>query len=382
MADFSMFLFIATFLAVYGGANYYLSVRSWQALSSWLPGFRRWIFLICFWILASSFVVGQLVFHYLPYGFASFFAIVGNYWLAILFYGVLISLFVDLVRLMDRFNILPVRFPNTKMISLAVTGLLIVIIAIGIWNAHHPVITHYNLNVDKKARDLKKLHVVVVSDMHSGVVMDNSRLAELVKNINAQKPDLVLFPGDIVDENMDVFLNENMGATIKQIRTRYGVYACLGNHEYYSGKIPFLKRYLADNNVILLQDQTVEIADSLYIIGRDEYAENPYDRTAATSIHDLLKGTDFKKPVIVMDHQPARIAEASEQNVDLLLCGHTHNGQIWPIKYLTHSLFIDDYGPYSKGRFQAIVSGGYGTWGPPLRVGNRPEIVDISISFH
>ncbi|MGE5403575.1 MAG: metallophosphoesterase, partial [Candidatus Saccharibacteria bacterium] len=382
MAKFSMILFIATFLAVYGGANYYLSARGWQAVSAWLPGMKRWVFMLAFWILAGTFVIGQLLFHYLPYGFANLFTIVGYYWLAILFYGVLIAFFIDLFRLADRYlHFFPTQMRKVNLVGLAAAGALTAVLAVGMWSAHHPVISHYSLSINKQAGELKKLHIVAVSDIHLGVIMNKARLDQLVKTVNAQKADVVLIPGDIIDENMDVYVNEKMGAVLSKIKSRYGVYACLGNHEYYSGRIPQFKRDLAKNNVIMLQDQLIEVANSVYVIGRDEYAENPYEKNAMLPLKDLTKGLDMSIPVIVMDHQPARIKEAAADKIDLLLCGHTHNGQIWPIKYLTHKLFIDDYGYYRQGAFQTITSGGYGTWGPPLRVGNRPEILVIDVRF-
>jgi len=86
-------------------------------------------------------------------------------------------------------------------------------------------------------------------------------------------------------------------------------------------------------------------------------------------------------PIILMDHQPSHLEEPVEQGVDLQVSGHTHSGQIFPIQLITKRIFEQDWGLLRKGDFQLIVSSGYGTWGPPIRIGNIPEIADITITF-
>ena len=90
---------------------------------------------------------------------------------------------------------------------------------------------------------------------------------------------------------------------------------------------------------------------------------------------------DISQPVIMLDHEPLQIQEAQQAGVDIQLSGHTHKGQLFPLHFITKNLFETDYGYWHKGAYQLIVTSGYGTWGPPIRVGNHPEVVEIMIQF-
>ncbi|HEX3033108.1 MAG TPA: metallophosphoesterase, partial [Bacillota bacterium] len=98
-------------------------------------------------------------------------------------------------------------------------------------------------------------------------------------------------------------------------------------------------------------------------------------------LSELLKGLDTGRPLIMLDHQPSNLGEPQKLGVDLQLSGHTHRGQLWPASLITRRIFENDWGYLLKGRLQVIVSSGFGTWGPPVRIGNHPEIVDIRLKF-
>ena len=125
----------------------------------------------------------------------------------------------------------------------------------------------------------------------------------------------------------------------------------------------------------------VRVEDSFYLVGRDERSNHSFSDTGRRKLTDLLTGVDKSDPVILLDHQPLDLAEAAESGVDLQLSGHTHQGQFFPINLITERLFETDRGYLSKGSLQVIVSNGFGTWGPPIRIGNKPEIVAISLRF-
>ncbi len=107
-----------------------------------------------------------------------------------------------------------------------------------------------------------------------------------------------------------------------------------------------------------------------------------FDGVPRQDLKTLLQGVDRSLPIILMDHQPLQLEEPAEQGVNLQLSGHTHGGQIFPIQFITRRIFEKDWGLLRKNDFQLIVSSGYGTWGPPLRLGNTPEVVDIMIKFN
>jgi len=94
-----------------------------------------------------------------------------------------------------------------------------------------------------------------------------------------------------------------------------------------------------------------------------------------------MAGVDKDYPVILMDHQPFRLEEAVSNGADLQLSGHTHHGQLWPFNHITSAIFEVSWGYRQIGRTHVYVSSGVGTWGPPVRVGNRPEIVHLTLLF-
>ena len=175
---------------------------------------------------------------------------------------------------------------------------------------------------------------------------------------------------------------QQVSDTFRKLSAPYGVFAVLGNHEYIGGNAEEAIKYLGEAGVKVLRDSSQEIAGSFYLIGRDDRSSERVNKVKRQDLKTLMKGIDRSFPTILMDHQPSQLEEPVEQGVDLQLSGHTHAGQLFPIRYITRRIFEDDWGLLRKGNFQLIVSSGYGTWGPPIRLGNTPEVVDIVIKFN
>lgn len=376
-------VFFGIVTVVFGLVNWYLGWRGWQALTAWFPAADHRIYLALFCLLAFSYLLGRAGARFLPSVIADSLTIIGSYWMAIMFYGLLILLAVDLVRLADYFiGFLPAALPWARIAGPAVLLVLAAIVGAGAWNARHPVVTHYDLQVDKPAVDGRDtLNIVMVSDIHSGLILNNGRLAGLVDMINAQQPDLVVFAGDMIDEDVTVFAEEKMAENFCRIQAPYGVYACLGNHEYYAGPIEDVERYLQQGHVVLLRNQAQRLAPGLLLAGRNEAGGGIEGMPGQMALADILSERLENDFTVVLDHIPSRLAEAEQEGVDLLLCGHTHRGQLWPNNYITSRIYPLDYGWYENGPFHVIVSSGFGTWGPPLRLGSQAEIVDITVHF-
>jgi predicted MPP superfamily phosphohydrolase len=98
-------------------------------------------------------------------------------------------------------------------------------------------------------------------------------------------------------------------------------------------------------------------------------------------LSELMNQVDTNKPVILLDHQPFHLDESEKYGVDLELSGHTHNGQLWPVNYVTAMIYELSYGYMKKGNSQFIVSSGYGLWGPRVRSGSKSEVLMINITF-
>lgn len=369
---------------IYGGLNYYIGLRGWQALFSFVPFLVPKVYWPVFWLLSLSYLFSRFSQKILPKILYEGMTLVGAYWLAFMWYFLLVITVLDLLRLIDHFlRLVPVEIKRSlnPVLGFIVFILVVGIVSYGAWNARHPRVNHYDLSIPKQAGSIKQLHVVMVSDIHLGTIVHNDHLTKMVNTVNQLKPDLVLFAGDVFDENIESSNKQQVSDNFRKLSAPYGVFAVLGNHEYIGGNAEEAIKYLGDAGVKVLRDSSQEIAGSFYLMGRDDRSSERVNRVKRKSLTTLMEGVDRSLPIILMDHQPSQLEEPAEQGVDLQLSGHTHAGQMFPIQFITHRIFEDDWGYLRKGNFQLIVSSGYGTWGPPIRVGNTPEIVDITIKF-
>lgn len=376
-------IFFGAFLSLYGAINFYIGLRGWQAFGRLFPPGYGVVYWLLFSLLAVSFIIGRFADKYLPAAVGDFLTIIGSYWLAAMDVLFFILVFIDLIRLVDRrFTFIPALFKHRlEVAGLAVLLLATVIIIYGVWNSRNPRLVHYDLTVPKSAGSISELHVVMVSDIHLGRIVHNGRLLSLVQNVNGLNPDLVLLPGDIIDENIGPFVEQKMPDSLRGLNSKYGSFAVFGNHEYIGGHTEEVFRHLQESGVTVLRDSFQKVAGSFYIVGRDERSRVFYGGKRRQALSEIMDGIDRSLPVILMNHQPVDLEGAREQGVDLQLSGHTHKGQLFPFNLLTKKMFETDWGYLRKGDFQLIVSCGFGTWGPPIRIGNVPEIVDIVIHF-
>lgn len=375
------FAFVIIF-ALYGLLNYYIGLRFWQSLFSYLPHVSTLGYWSLFWLISLSYLLARVGEKFLPGAITQVLSVLGSYWLGIMFYSFLTFLIVDFVRLLDKvFAFLPTALKSGPAVGIALCLLISGTVIYGAWNARNPIVNHYELTLAKKAGTLSQLHIVMVSDVHLGTIMDNGRLTQMVNLINAQHPDLILIAGDMIDENVERVIEKEMQANLTQLQARYGTYAVLGNHEYIGGHVSEAIQYLEESGVHVLKDRRIPIAGGIYLVGRDDLTGERFGGGKRQPLNNLLQGVEPSAPVIVLDHQPSYLQEPEAAGVDLQLSGHTHQGQLFPNNLITKLIFQDDFGLLQKGAFHLIVSSGYGTWGPPLRVGNKPEIVDIQLHF-
>ena len=220
----------------------------------------------------------------------------------------------------------------------------------------------------------------MVSDIHLGTLIAKDAVNRLVGRINRLQPELILLAGDVVDEDLAPVIKENIGESLTRLQSKYGVYGITGNHEYIGGAETAV-RYLTDHGVHILQDSVVLIRDCFYLAGREDRDKPRFTGKGRKSLEEVLNGLSPSYPLILMDHQPFGLEKAAAMNIDLQLSGHTHHGQIWPLNYITKAIYTLSWGYKKIGNTHFYVSCGYGTWGPPVRLGNRPEIVLINIKF-
>ncbi len=377
----SMFaIFFSIVLLVYFFINFYIYKRAMMLIPN-VTGIRTWV-TVLFWFVVASYVLGRFIERVSLSPFTDFLVWVGSFWLAAMLYFFIIVLVIDIVRLSDLLlNWFPSYFSTRQFKSIllfGVTGFVFLVIIIGHINAVNPVIRRVNFDIEKNANGLKELKLAMISDIHLGTVIGPRRLTRLVSEIEKLKPDLILLVGDVVDEDLQPVLRHNLGETLKRLKAPMGVYAITGNHEYIGG-VTQAVNYLEEHNIKFLRDSAVKINNSFYLVGREDRSKSY--RGKRKDITEILNGYDINLPVIMMDHQPFELEQVVNANVDVQFSGHTHHGQLWPLNYITQAIYEISMGYKKKGNTHFYVSNGYGSWGPPVRIGNRPEIVYATIRF-
>lgn len=382
--NWPMVLFAGIFLTVYALINYYIGWRGWHALKFLFSLRWAWAWAVTVGLLTLSYPAGRWIAHYVPHYLGKIIIHIGSYWMAAMYYLLLIFLLCDLLRIVNRtFNFVPLslrgKFP---WLILLVIGLVTVILIYGTWNAHHPTVSNYEVSVNKKSSSLEELHIVVVSDIHLGWIVGIDRLRQMAETVNALDPDLILFAGDIVDEGVDLAAEQEMPQVLNTLHPRYGTFAVMGNHEYISGQAETTIGFLNQNGIRVLRDQSVEIKNAFYVIGRDEASRHRFDGQKRLELTEIMENVNVGQlPIILVAHEPSNLQEVDQAGIDLQFSGHTHLGQLFPNNYITRAVYEKDWGYLRKNNLQIIVSSGYGTWGPPIRIGNRPEIVDVIVRF-
>jgi len=378
-----LYLIITIMFAIYTAANYYIGWRSWQALRLNHSRVRGRCYILIISMLTISYPLARLGETLLPSTFIDNLTLIGVFWLGMLYYLFIFTLLIDIVRGMNqRWKFLsPTLTSHPTIIVTIVFCTTVSLITYGAWNARHPLTQNYEITIPKATGSLETLQVVMVSDTHLGNIIDNHRLTKLVNRINQLEPDIVLLAGDIIDSKVDVLINQKMIDNFARLRTKFGTYAILGNHEYFDQKPDVVIEYLAQGNVHVLRDRSALIADSFYLVGRDDLSKERYTGTCRQDLATIMTGIDHTLPIILLDHQPHSFQDGVQQGVDLQLSGHTHLGQLFPNNLLTKQLYELDWGYLRKESMQIIVSCGVGTWGPPIRIGSHPEIVNITLHF-
>lgn len=214
----------------------------------------------------------------------------------------------------------------------------------------------------------RPLTIVLASDLHIGYSNRKAELAHWIDLINAEKPDLVLFGGDIMDIQLRPLAEGNYAQEFKRLTAP--AFTVLGNHEYIGGEED-AERFLQDAGIGLLRDAEVR-SKGITIIGRDDRSNA--ERKPLTELADSLSGF-----CILLDHQPYQLEEAQAAGMDFQFSGHTHRGQVWPLSWLTDAMYEKSWGYHRRGGTQYYVSSGLGIWGPKIRIGTRSEYLVLRI---
>ena len=328
--------------------------------------------------------------------------ITSNYFLGIFMYILMVLFSIDVVRLILKYAV-HASWIQSRIVFAAVGACCICIVIIisfsGIYHAKHIKVTPYKITVDKSAPDMDSLQIVLLADTHFGYNSGAVHAQEIVDKINEQQPDLVCIAGDIFDNEYDAVREpEKISEILRTIRSKYGVYACWGNHDLNEPilagftfkhkkedstqlKDPRMKRFLQNSNIQLLEDEAVLIDNSFYVVGRKDASLIEKIEEKRKTPAQLTQKLDKDKTIIVIDHQPKGLQDIADAGVDLDLCGHTHDGQTFPGNFTVKFLWENPCGYLQKGSMHNIVTSGSGVWGPAMRVGTDSEICTINLTF-
>lgn len=355
---------------------------------------------VCFLysVIALSILVG---FFGLPGEAKRTVKLLGNYWLGILEYTVIVVGIACLIRrillIWSRIDSKKLGRRRVRIMSGAICFCIIVGLAsYGMIHARHIYRTPYEVTVEKSAGDIKNLKIVLVSDIHMGYNIGVDHVSRMVDMINDEDADLVVIAGDLFDNEYDALEDdEKLIELFRSIKSRYGVYACYGNHDVNekvlagftfgggSKKVsdPRMDTFMEMARIKLLRDETVLVADSFYLCGRADSQKPGRGIEERKTPEELFEGLDMDKPVIVIDHEPSELQELADAGADVDLGGHTHDGQIFPVNILTDIIWENSYGYLKKDGMHSIVSSGVGVFGPNMRVGTIAEICPVTIHF-
>jgi len=255
-----------------------------------------------------------------------------------------------------------------------------VLVLAGHINAISPVVREIKINTGKPNSQFTTLTIAMASDIHLGTIVGKKRIGKIVEKINGLDADIILFAGDLVDEDLAPVIRQNLGATLSRLNAPLGVYAVTGNHEYIGGAEKAVS-YLQNHGIKILSDTAIKLTEHLYLAGREDFESRRFEDFTRKDVSEIMQDVPQEAFTIMMDHQPVAIREASDAGVGLLLCGHTHHGQLWPLNFVTDAVFLHSFGLKQFDETMVYVSNGVGSWGPPVRIGNRPEIVRITLHF-
>lgn len=365
-------IFFSVAILIYFGMNLYVCWRGYACLPA-KPTVRS-IYLIIMTLLSLAYIAGRLIENLTQSTICNIVVWIGSIWLGVLVYSLLLFISIDIVRLVSYLIGHKAILQYNTQTGTAVSIIIAILVLVGWCNARFPRTKVINLPTKKITQTFR---IAMASDIHLGAIIGPHRCRELVNAIEEAKPDLIVFAGDVIDEDVKIVMKRNTGEALRNLHAPYGVYAIPGNHEYIGG-INQAVQYLQAHGIHMLMDETVQVGP-VELIGRKDLSSERFGHESRKSLQDLVEATDSTRYRILLDHQPADLKPAVRERLDLQLSGHTHHGQLFPFSLITAKIYEVSWGLKKIKDTNVYVSCGYGTWGPPLRIGNRPEVVIINL---
>ncbi|MFB3925634.1 MAG: metallophosphoesterase [Syntrophales bacterium] len=377
-----MTLFLITFILVYGSMHVYTFLRIRAAFPGWPGWFNLLLAVFMSAMIFAPFIIRVLEKQSFDLA-ARLLSQIGYIWMGFLFLFFVSSLIMDTYRFFlhagewmwrkDFSSLIP-SARQTLLLPLLVA---VVITGYGYSEARHIRIERIQIKSPKIPAGIGRVRIVQISDVHIGLMVTGKRLQAILGQVEKLNPDILVSTGDLLDGQVNGLRDSE--ALLRQIKPRYGKFAVLGNHEYYSGFRQAVS-FVENAGFVLLRGESSTIPGIIHIAGTDDpagkglglYRDIPEKELLSTLSKDLF--------VLFLKHRPF-LESGSSGLFDLQLSGHTHQGQIFPFRIFTHFMYrgLDGGFFHLQERSYLYVSRGSGTWGPPVRFLTPPEVTLIEL---
>ena len=322
---------------------------------------------------------------------------VGNVWLGFfMFYSAFVVILFPIIQIIIKHR----KTDDKSLVGRAFQFAFLIAFAIlvyGLIHAQQPKIVNYDVELANQAAKGEQVKIVLLGDLHLSVNSDIKATEKMVELVNSCNPDIVVIAGDIFTSNYEGLKDpEKYSGALSRMRAKYGVYAVCGNHDVDEDliggfsispvseafRIPEMEQFFADSGLNILYDESIEIGDGLFTLTGRIDGEKAGDGTSNRMSPDLLlKDVDKSKPVVVLQHEPIEFKSLADSGANLILCGHTHNGQIFPGNLVVPLFNENGYGVKELHGATTVVTAGVGYYGPPMRVGTDSEVTVLNVTF-
>jgi predicted MPP superfamily phosphohydrolase len=351
-------------------------------------GFRIWtlipqrlfkiLFTIIYLLLIVAFPLAETLSHRSGMEWAHGIRIGGYFSLPLLLYIMLSVIVLDmalgvalLTRVVSKETVRQRRFRRAWLFLILVIPVAVVLV--GAVRNNRPQIREYSIEVPQRSSQIRQLKIAFSSDFHLRETTSRGFMDRFVERVNAANPDIVLIGGDVLEGDRQ---GERLGefeTQFRQLKAKYGVYGVAGNHDSQGvGTDTFFDRA----GIRLLQDTVEKVGNAFYLVGRNDGRWR-----SRKSIHEIMEDCDGSLPVIVLEHRPTDLDQVSRSGADILLAGHTHNGQLFPVNVIALRQYELSWGYKLKNRTHVFVTSGVQVWGPPVRTAGVSEILVINVTF-
>jgi uncharacterized protein len=373
-------LFLLVIFGIYSAVHVYTFFKIKAAFPfGIIPGIFLGLFMAV--MTCSPIIVRMLERH--GYEFAArVMSYIGYSWMGILFIFFSLSLLFDLYRLfiyaagLIIHRDLAAIIPASAVSFLTLTFLALCIALYGYFDALNIRPEMITIKTSKIPATIHRLRIAQISDVHLGIIVRQGRLRSILKVIQEANPDILVSTGDLVDSQIDSL--SSLADTIKEIQPPYGKYAVTGNHEFYAG-LPHALEITTRAGFTVLRNDGFTVSGLINIAGVDDPTGKYLGLSDGMPEEQLLSRLPRDKFTLLLKHQPI-IREGALGLYDLQLSGHTHQGQIYPFRYMVQIFFKHIAGWYDLPKGSHLyVSRGTGTWGPPIRFLSSPEVTVIDL---